>query len=172
MREIPLTQAQVALIDDDDYGLVSGHTWYAHWDSKAKTFYAVTHVRGDTRSRSTLLRMHTLIMGKKGVDHRDHNGLNNQRSNLRVATSAQNNANQRRRSDNSTGYKGVSLDRGRYRAYINLDGQFIHLGTYDDSRQAARAYDKAARELFGEFAYPNFPESSIDWDSIEPIFIG
>jgi hypothetical protein len=88
------------------------------------------------------------------IDHRDLDGLNNKWLNIREATYSQNMANQSTPCCNSTGYKGVSFnkDMGRYTACIGYNGEQTHLGTFDTAELAAAAYEKAARELFGEFA--------------------
>lgn len=97
--------------------------------------------------------MHTFLTGWDFVDHRNGDGLDNRRANLRPATAAQNAANQQLSIANTTGYKGVSLYRnGRFRASI----QRRHLGYFDTAADAARAYDAAALDLFGDFAHLNF----------------
>ncbi len=93
------------------------------------------------------------------IDHRDLNRFMNPLGNLREASSSQNKMNMRRRSDSTSGFKGVSRrrDTGRFTAYINKEGRRIHLGCFDDPQAAARAYDKVAAEIFGDFARLNFP---------------
>lgn len=93
------------------------------------------------------------------VDHRDHEGLNNTRTNLRLATRSQNSCNNKKTRGRSSKYKGVSRDkRGYWRAKIHFKGKHIFLGYFDNEIDAARAYDKAAKELHGEFAVLNFPQ--------------
>ena len=106
------------------------------------------------------IQMHKLITGYPKTDHKDHNGLNNQRSNLRPATVTQNNANQRPRRGFSSQYKGVFRVKksGMWRARIGLDYGNHRIGDFVSELQAAYAYDAAAREMFGEYACPNFPE--------------
>jgi hypothetical protein len=97
------------------------------------------------------------------TDHINGDGLDNRRTNLRQATPTQNNANCGIRGHNTSGYKGVSLrpDRGnRWRATIRIHGLQYFLGLFDDVEDAARAYDAAALELFGDFARLNFPEET------------
>jgi len=94
------------------------------------------------------------------VDHIDGNKLNNRRSNLRVATRSQNSAN-RGPTGGTSKFKGVRYckDKGRYRAEIQADGRYIHLGYFDVEVDAARAYDQAAVTHYGEFAYTNVFQS-------------
>jgi hypothetical protein len=153
MREIPLTRGYVAIVDDEDYDMVmAAGPWC--YDGQG---YATK------RKPGTTLRMHRFIMGLipgdgKYVDHRNGNKLDNRRCNLRLCTNSQNMANQGMRSDNTSGYKGVSFD-PRYKKYIaqiRVNGRHIHLGTFADPADAALAHDDAARLYFGEFAVTNF----------------
>lgn len=93
------------------------------------------------------------------IDHIDRNPLNNQRDNLRSATKSQNKANTPARRNNTTGFKGVTFHPGtqKYRAQIMINKKLKHLGLFVDPENAAKAYDKAAKLYFGEFAYLNFP---------------
>jgi len=101
--------------------------------------------------------MHTFLTGWPMVDHRNGNGLDNRRANLRPATKSQNGANRLIAASNKSGFKGVDLKKGRWRAQIKVVGSKIHLGYFDLAEEAARAYDMAAIEAFGEFATLNFP---------------
>lgn len=87
------------------------------------------------------------------IDHRDGNGLNNKWTNLREATSSQNGMNTKTPSNNTSGYKGVTLHLGKYwRAQIWLNKKRIHLGFFPNPEAAHAAYCEAALELFGDFA--------------------
>jgi len=160
MREIELTQGYVALIDDEDYELVSGYEWHLHRDRNAN--YARTSVsRNGKRAR---VYMHRLIMdAPKGrqVDHIDHDALNNRRANLRMCTASQNQGNQRKQTGTSSQYKGVCWhkEKGKWHAKIKANAPCRHLGYFSDETDAARAYNDAARELFGEFAELNVIEA-------------
>ncbi len=159
MKTIALTQGFVALVDDEDYDRVSAFKWSA---TKTKTnVYAVRKVR--TRSgRTTSQLLHRFIMGvthpRIDVDHQDRRGLNCQRHNLRVCVRGENNANKPKTRGASL-YKGVSWDssRGLWRAYVTVHNTSKFLGRFQDERDAASAYDAAARAAFGEFANCNFP---------------
>jgi hypothetical protein len=156
--EIKLTRGTVAIIDDADVSLVANYNWHAEldhgvWYARTKPLYR------DDRKRSPI-GMHHLILGKNPgahVDHIDGDGLNNRRNNLRAASASQNAMNQRRlKANNTTGFKGVTRRReNKWHAQIQYQGRKIHIGDFPTPRLAADAYDKAAIELFGEFAATN-----------------
>jgi hypothetical protein len=100
-------------------------------------------------------------MGAGRFDHKDGNGLNNTRSNLRPCTQGQNNMNQRKRKNATSRFKGVTWSAAdeKWKACITANHVQHHLGYFCDEEEAARAYDKAARSLHGEFARLNFPEA-------------
>lgn len=146
--EIPLTQGKLALIDDADYDLVKRLRWCACWEPRGKVFYV--------RS-SEGIYLHRLIMQPDPamtVDHINHNPLDNRRSNLRIATRSQNQMNRGKQSNNTTGYKGVSLFKrtGKYRAYIMVQGKETHLGYFTTAEEASAAYQAKLGEFHGEFA--------------------
>lgn len=145
-----VNSSRTALIDDEDFELVSQYKWYLHSNGYATNGTARTNV---------LSRMHQVIMNAKYIDHKNNNRLDNRRSNLRLATQSQNLANRGKYLDDTTSkYKGVSwnINAGKWRAYIKQNQKQIHLGYFDSEREAAVAYDNAARRLFGEFANTNF----------------
>jgi len=123
-----------------------------------------TYVTGTPRYLRKMQRLHRVILGltpsDPAVDHIDGNPLNNRRSNLRLATVSQNNANCKKRRTNKSGYKGVSFskERQKWAAYIKYENKTYGLGRFDNVEDAARAYDRAAKEKFKEFAQLNFPE--------------
>ena len=143
-----------AFVDDDDFDLVSQHAW--HRAPRKQVVYARTNLP-DGRSEY----MHRLIMGcpDRQVDHRNGDGLDNRRENLRLATNAQNSANQRPRGGSSR-FKGVALCKqtGRWEANIRVNYRQRKLGRFDTEEQAAAAYDAAAAEAFGEYAHLNLVE--------------
>lgn len=149
-RIIPLTHGKSAVVDASDYDMLIGFKWRAI--RIRQTWYAHTYVATGAEEF-----MHRLIMGVgpgQRVDHRDGDGLNNRRSNLRPTTNALNQAN-RRRVRSKSGFKGVSQRSGKWRAYITVASRFVSLGSFATAREAARVYDAAARKYFGEFAATN-----------------
>lgn len=163
-KEIPLTRGLVAIIDAEDYEIVNQYKWCAVQAGRSKeVFRAATSI--GTRKNRKWIKMHRLIMFAKkdqDVDHIDGNPLNNTRSNLRLATRHQNCMNKKKSPNRSSKYKGVWWDtwNRKWRARISFKGRDISLGSFKDERAAARAYDKAAKLLFGEFARLNFFEIS------------
>ncbi len=157
MKEIPLTKGQVALVDDEDYEALAKFKWHAHKFSQ--TWCAARNVRGDDGVKRIVL-MHRVIMGAPpgaDVDHRNHNGCDNRRENLRVCTRQQNLRNQRKRAGKSSRLKGVSLcgQTGRWAAALKVGTKKVWLGRFKTEADAGAAYDRAAREHFGEFACLN-----------------
>lgn len=158
MKKIPLTQGKVALVDDEDYERVVQYKWNAHYHKPSGNWYARRTIDGLGRQIS----MHRFIMsapaGSK-VDHIDRDGLNNQRSNLRFATTAQNGANRAKgRNQTTSRYKGVHwyATVGKWKATIVVAQRTIFLGHFELEEDAAKAYDEAAIAHFGEFARTNF----------------
>ncbi len=159
MKTIPLTQGQVALVDDEDYERLSKFKWYAQ--RQRDTFYAKRNVRLPDGKRAAL-KMHREILGltdpKILVDHRDHDGLHNWRHNLRMCNKQQNMRNQRKHQGTTSVYKGVSFvnREKKWVSQIGINKKRIRLGYFSFEVDAARAYDAAALKYFGEFACLNF----------------
>jgi hypothetical protein len=157
MVVIPLTRGKVALVDDWD-AHQANYRWHAiHecWRWYAKR----TVTRGGV---TTWVRLHREVLRARPgieIDHVNRDGLDCRRANLRVAMPGENQRNQRRRTDNTSGFIGVSWhkDSRAWVARIMRDGKQRVLGRFHDPVAAARAYDAAARELHGEFASVNFP---------------
>jgi hypothetical protein len=149
MKKISLTQDKFVLVDNEDF------EWLIRWKWKDNGIgYAVTYIDGKT------IRMHRMIVNAttgKEVDHINGNRLDNRKINLRECTKSQNHMNNFLQKNNTTGYKGVSLFKrvNKYRAYIKKDNKEIHLGYFNNPKDAAVAYNEAAKEYFGEFARLN-----------------
>ncbi len=161
MKQVNLTRGFVAIVDDDDYERVIGFKWFAHEDKTSRTIYAVTNIRLPNGQR-TSISLHRFLMGNpKGfmVDHRDCNGLNCIRENMRLCDRRGNRWNRRRDANNSSGYIGVSwatADR-KWRAAAETNGKTVYLGVFNSPEDAARAYDERIKVDRGEFAVTNFP---------------
>lgn len=153
MKELALTKGLVALVDDADFHLTEGFRWCASKSKGNATYYA--------KSARTVKRapvyLHRLIMqpdGKRVVDHRDGNGLDCRRSNMRVCTQAQNAANCVKKGKSSI-YRGIKKCYGGWMARLKFNYREIYLGYYRSEIEAAAAYNEGAKIYFGEFARLN-----------------
>ena len=148
MKLIPLASGWIAKVDDEDFDFLIKTKWHCN------TGYACS---------SNGLRMHRVITQAPDgmhVDHIDGNKLNNQKSNLRICTNAQNRRNQKRRESNLSGFKGVRRNLSPinpWTAQIKLNNKQINLGVFKTAKEAALAYDVAAKIHHGEFARLNYP---------------
>jgi hypothetical protein len=157
VRRIPLTRGKFALVDADDYYRLVKFKWTA--SSKTFTSYACGVVAGRK------IKMHRFIMDAPAhllVDHIDHDGLNNTKANLRLCTPAQNTYNIRSLPGGTSKYKGVHWHKKgkKWNAIIKLNGKQYNIGFFADEIEAAKAYDKKAAQLQGEFACLNFPSAA------------
>lgn len=154
MKLIPLTQGKFAKVDDGDFGFLQQFKWRVR--SSKRCFYAV-RTEYLTDGKRKIIRMHRDVMGVTGaeiIDHINHDGLDNQKSNLRICTNAQNMRNRSGLSKNSTsGFRGVSFCKqtGRWKAHIRVDLKKIHLGRHDTPELAYAAYLVANKKYFGAF---------------------
>jgi len=145
-----------ALVDNADYTYLARHKWSAH--EKHGTIYAERRLV--VGGKQAILHMHRIIMGLADGelgDHKNGNGCDNQRHNLRACSTKENIRNQKTRSTNKTGFKGVSWksNQSKFVAQITVDGKNLNLGCHICPMRAAGTYNKAASEAFGEFARLN-----------------
>lgn len=163
MKQIPLTQGKVALVDDEDYDrLVAMGKWKYQKSSSGGGYASKSKIRRkeDGKYTSDTILMHRFIMNaSKGfdVDHGDSDGLNNQKYNLKTCTHAENMRNMKKPSHNTSGFKGVHFykSRNKWTAQIQVNLKTIHLGYFESPILAAKKYNEAARTHFGEFAKLN-----------------
>lgn len=152
-KSIPLTQGKFAIVDDADFEYLNRWGWFAF--RAGKTWYAIRNLPDRQQ-----LRMHAVLLPPKSgcyPDHKDRNGLNNQRSNLRLATKSQNAANCGMHIDNKSGYKCVCWHKRAKKWIVTIreSGKQLYLGLFHSKLVAARVYDEAAVRVYGEYAATN-----------------
>lgn len=165
-RRIPMVNSKrYAIVDPADFYQLSQYPW---WLSKRKTFHRIIRLSSENNSYR-IVAMHRQIMQNLNptpctlnpdlvVDHINHNSLDNRRANLRLVTVAQNNMN-RRPWKGASKYKGVTFHRRqkRFIARVTINGKRLHLGSFINEIDAAKAYDEAAKKYYGKYACLNFP---------------
>jgi len=159
-----LNHGKFALIDAEDLPRVAPYRWHATHDADTGRWYAE---RGERLGKGKGARVRTVRMHRAILDappgmevrHRNGDGLDNRKANLVLCTRAQRNTTNRLFRSNTSGYRGVSwfAPAGRWRAKLRHGGTQLHLGYYATAEEGARAYDAKAAELFGVYAYQNFP---------------
>lgn len=150
MKMIPLTQGKVALVDDEDYERLMQYRWFAQ---RTGTEYRAARRTPRVNGKQGIEYLHRVVIEvpeKAMVDHRNHDPLDNRKANLRICSNAENQMNSRIRPGKV--FKGISFIKGRWRVRV----QQHWVGYFDSREEAARAYDKKAREVFGEFVCENF----------------
>ena len=155
MKIIKLTQNKKAIVDNKDFKLLNKFKWIY---LSAGRGYAVTYIN------NKLILMHRLILNpsfQKEIDHRNGNGLDNRRCNIRICEHKDNMRNRKLQKNNTSGFKGVSLFKKKsgwtkWRAAVQVNGKKICLGFFDNLEEAAKTYNEGAIKYFGEFAKLNF----------------
>jgi hypothetical protein len=150
MKLIPLTNNNFAIVDDNDYNFLIKYKWHSYQDPLSKIWYAKRSFHGKT------IRMHNQIMNAKNIDHKNHNGLDNRKDNLRKCTRSQNKKNNHGYKNNTSGFKGVYLDKNvttqhKWRAIIRVNNKNISLGYYDTPEKASEIFNNKSKEIYGEF---------------------
>ena len=161
-RRIPVTLGQYAIVDPEDYERINKYKWNAY--RGYSSYYSKRKIYNRKNGSERTIYMHRYIMNapeEMVVDHINHNGLDNRKVNLRLATRAEN-ARYARKTKNkfSSDYKGVHYIKkvNRWRTTITFEDKMIYVGQFRDEESAGKAYDRAAKKYFGEFACLNFPE--------------
>ena len=161
MRELKIKYDKVALVSDEDYDLVSQYEWCSHRKRRKGRYAWYVDREEKINGKWKTIQLHTFILGNPPdgyeIDHKDTDGLNNQRDNIRFVTRSQNMMNRQKAAGTSTKYKGVSFHKHnkRFIAYINHNLVRIFLGCFGTAEEAALAYNDKAKELYGEYALLN-----------------
>lgn len=157
MRRISLSQGKYAIVDDEDYEMISRFKWHYSKRGYAYCILNMGRLNGKSQwARSYLHRMILHVPLDKEIDHCNHNKLDCRRANMRVCTRQQNSRNMLRHRDSVSIYKGVSWskEKGKWESRI-YNNKSIFLGYFNDETEAAKIYNTKASELFGEFACLN-----------------
>lgn len=159
---IPLTQGKFAIVDEEDYTKVIIYNW-----KLLRLSHRLEYVRASHKGKKIYL--HRLIMGfpeNKCIDHKNHNGLDNRKENLRKCTRAENNMNIPKRKESKSKFKGIFWHpkANKWCAQISINNKMCHIGLFNKEEDAAMAYDEKARIFYGEFACTNFSNPSIAYE--------
>jgi len=147
MKEIPLTQGQIALVDDVDYDWLNQYKWFAH-KNHSGNFYAARHSPGKDGKQLSISMAREILGLKQGdprqADHIHRITLDNRRNNIRICTHQQNQRNRKPFSNTTSKFRGVHWDKRKrkWRASITVNGKSRHLGYFDVEEDAAGAYDR------------------------------
>jgi hypothetical protein len=159
-RLIPLTQCQNAIVDAEDFEKLSRSNWAAIWSPVTNSFYAASHeIRNGIWTTVQMARRILNPSIEEQVDHKNHDTLDNKKINLRICSQTRNMQNSRRQKNNTSTFKGVHFAKScnKWMAHIGVNGTRTYLGIFSSKKEAAHAYDEAAKIHHGEFACLNFP---------------
>jgi len=151
---IPLRLGRRAIIQLNDYEQIKKYFWVDRMIGKTIYAMASASINGTTIS----LYMHRVILcppNGESIDHKNHNGLDNRRCNLRLCTRAQNAANRGLPKNNTSGFKGVYWNGRKFIAQCYMNSKVKYLGSFDNAKEAAISHNKAVMKIYGEFACPN-----------------
>ena len=167
MPSLWLTSGREVLFSAEDVQLIAAHKWWEHVSKHTGNSYAYTTtsyvcpvLKVKRRRKIYMHRRITNCPAGYSVDHANRRTLDNRRPNLRITTGTFQNANKELQRSLS-GFRGVTMHRGGWRARITFQGDDIHIGVYRTRMEAAQAYDIRAAQLFGPFAWLNFPGAPV-----------
>lgn len=168
MKLIPLSKGKAyAIVDDEDFDYLNQWKWKLQNGRACRVRSKIKPGTAwrDNKREWTFILMHRVIMGEpKGmdVDHINRNPLDNRKTNLRVCTHAENRRNNKLYVTNTSGYRGVYLDKRKMKWYTSITfmGKAYTLALFESPIEAAKEYDHVAKQLYGEFANLNFGEKS------------
>ena len=173
MKRVPIFKNSFALVDDEDFEKVGHLKWHEFKSKNRSKIYAKRNFRVNGVSKSEL--MHRVILGitdpKILIDHKNGDGLDNQKHNIRVCTNAQNTRNRDKIKTNVSGYKGVSYNKklSCWECKIGVDNKTVNLGLYRTAVEAAIAYNEGATKYHRQYARPN--DIPIDQQGVKPVRI-
>ena len=150
---------EVMFVDNEDFERVNKYKWRLNQVIHSK--YGLGRIEDKKTGKKRSVMAHRFVLNledKLTIDHIDRNGLNNQKSNLRIATPSENQHNRGLNKNNTSGYKGVTFNKmaKKWQSQIRYEYKTLYLGCFENQKEAAVEYDKKAKELFGEFALLNF----------------
>lgn len=151
---VPLTKGYEAVVDASDVDLLKNYNWQA-LVGPSGIVYAKRSIRMPGKGVVTVFMHREIVSAKAGeeVDHRDHDGLNNRKGNLRRCTTSENQRNTTKNKRNTSGYKGVTWDKSKnkWKASMQLNGKGKHIGHFKTPEEASTAYREVCMKLHGEF---------------------
>lgn len=146
-------------VDDDFDKNLLMLDWHPSYNSRTGKLAAIQTTQKGSNGKQVVLSLHRIVMRQATgngtiIDHKDGNPANNRKDNLRLCTGAENNHNQAKNKNNTSGFKGVSYHKptGKYVARIIVDSKQIWLGRFDAAEEAHEAYCSAAIKYHGDYA--------------------
>ena len=147
VKEIKISQNQISIVDDSDFEELNKYKWYALYDKKTQSFYAVRNIKLPC-GKWTVLSMHRHILGlsygdKRQIDHENHNTLDNRKNNIKITDRRGNTANQSNQSKHGAGIRLRTDCRMKpYEAFTKINGKWHTIGYFATAEEAQKARNK------------------------------